>query len=127
MKWFKKIVSSPTASYFSIKSRLEKSDDFKKWIAELRKTPKEEWARIYCELNSHKLPKELLEIKPIYYDERDNDMSLAFTILIMEYIEKVIGEFTVSQYHCCNNLSGEYKMTKEEHIEWFLNHKVVTK
>lgn len=79
-------------------------------IVELKKIPKTEWARIWCELNSWKIPKELKHIKPNCLIKE-----MSFLRLLMDYIEYIIGEKA-----CLRCWNKDY-MTDEQFEIFFRN------
>ncbi len=64
-------------------------------IDELHKIPEENWAKMWCDMNSWEIPIELYHIKPEYWEEEGSlgniDKKYHFLYPIMNVIKQKIG------------------------------------
>lgn len=93
----------------------------KKFINGLLKIPQSEWARISCELNAFKTPKELYSVIPQWLrTDGSGDYKTSIVYLIFSnYIEDKIGVFEVSKYWNTTFRTDKGKMTTEQHAWWW--------
>ena len=84
-------------------------------LGELKKIPTTEWARIWCELNSWIIPKELEHIKPKWWVGNNIARAMNFLRPIMQHIETTIG------MKACNRYWNKDNMTDEEHEIFYRN------
>lgn len=85
-------------------------------VKELRKIPKTEWAKLWCKLNSWKIPDGIT--KPGWWDnafpsERRQNMRMDFLRPLMKEIVDTIGE------KACNREWNIDRMTDEEHEQFW--------
>lgn len=87
-------------------------------IEELEKIPVSEWAKIWCSLNSWKIPELLSHIKPDWWDDEPSkekgEKMYLFVMPLMKRITFVIGDKATSREW------NRDMMTDEEH-DFFYN------
>lgn len=82
---------------FGLMPKKETKIDF---IPILKSIPISDWAQIWCELNSWKMPEQLHAIKPYWWKDMDlknTEKMSPFIRPIREYIEGTIGKKTISR------------------------------
>ena len=86
------------------------------YIKELEKIDKIHWARIYCELNCWKMPKELIQLKPKWWKNDNVDKRKSDIIRpINNHIVLILGKRWVSREW------NKERMTEEEHNRWWID------
>ena len=90
-------------------------------LEKLKTIPKEEYNRIYAELNNWKIPKEFEGMFPENYPDCFNKGQIEELLMItsppMHYIEEIIGEKEISKYHFLVTMGK----TEEEWQRWWDN------
>lgn len=87
-------------------------------IDELHKIPVENWARMWCDMNSWNIPIELNHIKPYYWEDEGSqektDKMIHFLSPIMNEIYRKIG------HKACLRQWNKDRMTDEEfEVFWY--------
>jgi len=86
-------------------------------LLELYKVPVLEWDKLYCELNSWKIPEQLKKIKPDWWDD---DSSREKSDKMIEFIRPLIFKIksTIGKKACSREWNKDTMTDKEHEIFW---------